>query len=49
MKRKDYEKPTMQVVEVRQQVQLLAGSAASGGMNPNEPYTPGGDPINPVP
>ena len=26
MKKKDYEKPTMQVVEVRQQAQLLAGS-----------------------
>ena len=26
MKRKVYESPTMQVVEVRQQVQLLAGS-----------------------
>ena len=49
MKRKEYESPTMQVVEVKQQVQLLAGSAASGGMNPNDPYTPGGDPINPVP
>ena len=26
MKRKEYEKPTMQVVEMRQQPQLLAGS-----------------------
>ena len=26
MKRKEYEKPTAEVVEVRQQVQLLAGS-----------------------
>ena len=26
MKRKDYESPTMDVVEVRQQQQLLAGS-----------------------
>ena len=26
MKRKEYESPTMQVVEMRQQVQLLAGS-----------------------
>ena len=26
MKKKDYEKPTMQVVEVKQQAQLLAGS-----------------------
>ena len=41
--------PTMEVVEVRQQAQLLAGSAASGGMNPNQPYTPGDDPFNPVP
>ena len=27
MKRKEYERPTMQVVEVKQQAQLLAGSA----------------------
>ena len=26
MKRKEYEKPTMEVVEVKQQPQLLAGS-----------------------
>ena len=27
MKRKEYERPTMDVVEVKQQAQLLAGSA----------------------
>jgi len=27
MKRKEYERPTMDVVEVKQQMQLLAGSA----------------------
>ena len=26
MKKKDYERPSMEVVEVKQQVQLLAGS-----------------------
>lgn len=29
MRRKEYETPTMQVVEVRQQPQLLAGSVTS--------------------
>jgi hypothetical protein len=29
MKRKDYEKPTMDVVEVKQQQQLLAGSGGA--------------------
>ena len=29
MKRKNYERPTMQVVEVKQQVQLLAGSVGA--------------------
>jgi len=35
MKRKDYEKPTMQVVEVKQQAQLLAGSNQTGVQNYN--------------
>ncbi len=33
MKRKEYERPTMQVVEVKQQPQLLAGSDVSATMN----------------
>ena len=32
MKKKDYEKPVMQVFELKQQPQLLAGSAASTGL-----------------
>ena len=32
MKRKDYEKPTMQVVELKQQPQLLAGSNGQAGV-----------------
>ena len=41
MKRKDYEKPTMQVVKLQQQPQLLAGSGSdsvngSGGLDPME-------------
>ena len=40
--KKKYEKPSMQVFELKQQTQLLAGS---GGDIPNsDPYTPGGDP-----
>ena len=44
MKRKKYEVPTMQVVEVKQQAQLLAGS--SGDIPNSDPYTPGGDPFS---
>ena len=32
MKRKDYEKPTMQVVELKQQPQLLVGSNGQAGV-----------------
>ena len=32
MKRKDYEKPTMQVVKLQQQPQLLAGSNGQAGV-----------------
>ena len=45
MKKKDYERPSIEVVELKQQAQLLAGSG--GGVNPNDPYTPGGNPFNP--
>lgn len=42
--KKKYEKPSMQVFELKQQTQLLAGS---GGDIPNsDPYTPGGDPFS---
>ena len=44
MKRKKYESPTMDVVEVKQQAQLLAGS---NGVDPVSPFNPGGDPLNP--
>ena len=46
MKKKEYEKPTMQVVELKQQLALLAGS---GGMNPPSSYEPADDqdPLNP--
>jgi len=33
MKKKEYERPTMQIVEVKQQVHLLAGSVNSGDVN----------------
>ena len=32
MKRKEYERPTMQVVELKQQPQLLAGSNGQAGV-----------------
>ena len=44
MKRKNYERPTMQVVQLKQQPQLLAGS--SGDIPNSDPYTPGGDPFS---
>jgi len=42
MKKKDYEKPVMQVFELKQQPQLLAGSGLG---NPND-YPGSGDPYN---
>ena len=44
MKKKEYERPTMQVVKLKQQPQLLAGS-----VDPVDPFTPGGDPLTPEP
>ncbi len=34
MKRKKYERPTMDVVEVKQQAQLLTGSNGNGNLPP---------------
>lgn len=49
MRKKEYERPTMQVVELKQQLALLAGSGASGGVNPPRSYEPADDqdPLNP--
>ena len=44
MKKKEYERPTMQVVQLKQQPQLLAGS--SGDIPNNDPYTPESDPFS---
>ena len=41
--KKKYEKPSMQVFELKQQPQLLAGS---GDIPNSDPYTPGGDPFS---
>ena len=41
MKRKEYERPTIDVVELKQQQQLLAGS----GLNDPTDYPDGGDPF----
>ena len=43
--KKPYEKPSMQVFDLKQQPQLLAGSGLG---NPSD-YPDGGDPFNPVP
>ena len=45
MKKKDYRKPTVEVVEYEQEVLLLAGSYDEG--NANDPFEDGGDPLNP--
>lgn len=48
MKKKEYEQPKTDVVELRVMNQLLAGS--TGGELPTMPdYPAGGDPLNPVP
>ena len=43
MKKKNYEKPTVKVVELRQRPQLLVGSgglgASRGGYDPTDPQT----------
>ena len=39
-KKREYEKPSMQVFELKQQPQLLQMSGI-------DPYNPGGDPLNP--
>ena len=44
MQKKKYEKPAMQVYELKQQSQLLAGSNDGGGSIPNSPNYPGGNP-----
>ena len=41
-KKKEYERPTMQVVQLKQQPQLLAGS----GLNDPEDYPGQPDPFN---
>lgn len=38
MKRKDYQKPTMQVVMMKQQQQLLAGSVEPSGSESLQDY-----------
>ena len=43
-KKKKYEKPSMQVFELKQQPQILAGSPTVPGM---PGYPGGGDPFNP--
>ena len=45
MKKKEYEKPAVEVVVLKQQQPLLAGSGLG---NPSD-YPGGGDPFNPAP
>ena len=45
MKRKEYEKPSMEVFELQQQQQLLAGSPLNGQMNDPEDYLLEDDPF----
>ena len=43
--KKMYEKPSMRVFELQQKQQLLTGS--NGVPDGLDPFTPGGDPLNP--
>lgn len=45
MKRKEYESPTMDVVELKLQPQLLAGSPVNGQLDDPDDYLDGGDPF----
>ena len=45
MKRKDYTKPTMKVVELRHSMQLLQGSPGGKGLASPKSYDDGGDPF----
>ena len=45
MRRKEYEKPTAEVVELKQQQQLLAGSQLDGQLNDPEDYLLEDDPF----
>jgi hypothetical protein len=47
--KRKYEKPAMQVYDLPQQPQLLAGSETGGDMPGMPGYPGGGDPFNPVP
>jgi hypothetical protein len=42
--KKQYEKPSMQVFDLKQQPQLLAGSG--GDIPGSDPYIPGSDPFS---
>lgn len=42
--KKKYEKPAIQVFELKQHPQILAGSG-DGGMDPLSPFAPGGNPL----
>ena len=45
MKRKEYESPTMDVVELKQQTQLLAGSPVNGQLDDPDDYLIEDDPF----
>ena len=45
MKKKEYERPTTKVVQLKQRSQILAGSAKSGQMDDPDDYSSGGDPF----
>ena len=43
--KRNYEKPSMKVVLLKQLTMLLAGSG--NGVDPLSPFAPGSDPLNP--
>ena len=46
MKRKEYEKPMAEVVELKQQAQLLAGSPVNGQLDDPDDYLLDDDPFS---
>ena len=43
--KRKYQKPAMQVVELRSRAMILAGSG-NGGLDPLSPFNPGNDPLS---
>ena len=45
MRKKDYQKPTMNIVKLQHHCHILAGSVEASGLNDPDDYNDGGDPF----